>query len=214
MENSNLWNEGDTVLLRGVYDRHPTYAQAVRVIKDTPEETALYIWPGAECMAPAGYIRNGHIAWDRWHETMTNTLNLEKYLWHTNRFLILLEPKKYFSTIHIWNAETNEFSCYYINFQLPFQRTALGFDTCDLDLDIVIEPSYNWQWKDADEYQHGIQVGGIKMEWVNEIERARKEIATRLQSRSYPLDGSWLSWEPDSNWPAPKLPANWDVISE
>ncbi len=214
MEHSNLWNEGETALLRGVYDGHLTYVQSVRVIKDTPEETVLCTWPGAECMAPAGYLRGGHTTWDRWHETTSHTLNLEKYAWHTNRFLTVLEPKKYFSTIYIWRADTGVFDCYYINFQLPFKRTPLGFDTLDLDLDIVIEPSYDWQWKDVEEYQHGIQTGGIKLEWIGEVERARKEIATRLQSRSYPLDGSWLNWTPNLNWPALKLPVNWDTIYE
>jgi hypothetical protein len=120
----NLWNEGDTVLLRGMYDNRPVYVQSLRVVKDTPEETALLICPGAECVAPSGYIHHGH-EWNlaRWQETLDNTLQMEKYLWHTNRFLILLEPKKFYSTIYIWNAVSSAFVCYYINFQLPFRRT-------------------------------------------------------------------------------------------
>jgi len=45
--------EGDNVLLRGMYNHRPVYVQSCRVVKDTPEETALFIWPGAECVAPA-----------------------------------------------------------------------------------------------------------------------------------------------------------------
>ena len=90
MTKLNLWNEGDNVLLRGIYNKRPVYVQSLRVVKDTPEETALLIWPGAECAAPRGYIQLGHALWDRWAETLTNTLCLEKYRWHTNRFLILL----------------------------------------------------------------------------------------------------------------------------
>ncbi len=213
MTNLNLWNKGDNVLLRGVYDNHPTYVQSLRVVKDTPKETVLLIWPGAECAAPNGYIQYGHTTWDRWAETLTNTLQIEKYIWHTNRFLILLEPDKFYSTIYIWNAASDKFVCYYINFQLPFQRTPLGFDTLDLDLDIVIETSLKWKWKDEDEYQHGIHTGGIQAEWVKEIERAQSEVFARIENQIYPLDASWLNWKPDPTWTTPYLPENWQKIN-
>jgi hypothetical protein len=213
MTKNKFWNKGDNVLLRGVYDNRPTYVQSVRVIKDTPEETALFIWPGAECAAPSGYIRYGHDSWDRWAETLGNTLRLEKYLWHTNRFLILLEPEKFYSTIYIWNAASNRFICYYINFQLPFCRTPLGFDTLDLDLDIVIEASLNWKWKDEGEYRHGISAGGIRPEWVSEIENAQSEVFARMEGRAYPFDASWMNWQPDPTWSAPCLPENWDEVN-
>jgi protein associated with RNAse G/E len=211
----NLWNECDSVLLRGVFEGQPTFVQSARVVKDTPEETALLVWPGAECVASAGYIHRRHgdnSAWDRWQETLTNTLNLEKYIWHTNRFLILLEPKKFYSTIYIWEAASDEFVCYYINFQLPFRRTRLGFDTLDLDLDLVIEASYDWQWKDIDDFQRGIKSGGIKLEWVQQIEQAQEEVLARLEKRSYPLDAAWMNWRPDPIWSPPCLPEDWDAV--
>ncbi len=212
MTNPNLWKKGDNVLLRGVYDGRPVYVQSLRVVKDTPEETALLILPGAECVAPSGYIRYGHGTWDRWTETLANTLKLEKYLWHTNRFLILLEPEKFYSTIYISDAASDRFVCYYINFQLPFLRTKLGFDTLDLDLDIVIDVSGKWQWKDEEEYQQAIRAGVIRPEWVNEVEHAQTEIFSRLEQRSYPLDDSWLNWKPDPSFPLPYLPKNWDEV--
>ena len=213
MPNPNLWNEGDIVLLRGVYNDKAAYVQSARVVKDTPEETALLVWPGAECMVPNGYLHHAHnrTMWDRWAETTTNTLKLEKFIWHTNRFLILLEPEKYYATIYIWKAATDEFMGYYINFQLPYRRSRLGFDTLDLDLDIVIEPNFEWTWKDMDEYQQKIQSGGIRLDWVNEIEHAKQEVFTRLEKRGYPFNSDWLNWRPDPNWTAPSLPENWDV---
>ncbi len=213
MTNLNLWNEGDNILLRGVYDGRPTYVQSVRVVKDTPEETALLIWPGAECAVPGGYIHHGHDShWDRWSETLTNTLQLERFIWHTNRFLILLEPEKFYCTIYIWDAASDEFACYYINFQIPFRRTQLGFDTLDLDLDLVIQPSFEWQWKDVDEFQRGINSGGIRLDWVKAIEQAKGEVLARLEKREYPLDSAWLNWRPDPDWSPPSLPDSWDVV--
>src|SRR5574338_1716643 len=76
-----MWNEGDTVLLRGMYAGRPAYIQSTRLIRDTPAETILAIWPGAECVAPAGYLRDGHgpgSTWNRWEETLTGTLSMQK----------------------------------------------------------------------------------------------------------------------------------------
>ncbi|MGE5252139.1 MAG: DUF402 domain-containing protein [Bacteroidota bacterium] len=208
-----MWRKGDAVLLRGVYGQHPTYVQSVRVVKDSPGETALAIWPGAECVASAGYLhrrRSEDSPWDRWGETLSQTLQPEKFIWHSNRFLILLEPGKYFSTILMWEAASQQFLCYYVNFQLPFRRTRLGFDTLDLDLDLVISPDFEWHWKDLDEYERGIQSGGIRPEWASCVEEAQQEATARLAGRRYPLDGSWLSWKlPD--WTPPRLPADWQA---
>ena len=212
----NLWNEGDSVLQRGVYDGHPVHAHSLRVVKDTPEETALLLLPGAECVASSSYIQHGHereLNLVRWQEALNNTLQLEKYIWRTNRFLILLEPEKFYSTFYIWNAASDEFVGYYINFQLPFRRTPLGFDTLDLDLDIVIEASLNWEWKDEDEYQDAIRAGAIKTEWVSEIEHSQNEVFARIEKNTYPLDASWLNWRPDPTWSAPHLPRNWDEVN-
>jgi hypothetical protein len=207
---------GEMVVLRGVYKQWVCYAQSARVIKDMPKETVLLVEPGAECAAPAGYIHKRHgdgASWNRWQETLNNSLNMEKYIWHANRFLILLEPQKYFSTIYIWEQASEEFLCYYINFQTPFTRSPWGFDTLDLDLDILVDLDNKWEWKDRDDYQNGIQSGGITPEYVREIERAQKEVFSRIEDRLYPLDGTWLEWRPDPNWPKTKLPIDWDVVT-
>ncbi|MGE5777292.1 MAG: DUF402 domain-containing protein, partial [Chloroflexota bacterium] len=106
----------------------------------------------------------------------------------------------------------NRFTGYYINFQLPFQRSKAGFDTLDLELDIVIKPTYEWLWKDIDGYREGIERGIIRKEWAQEIETAKQEVLEKIEKRLYPFDGAWLSWIPDPNWQPPALPENWDKI--
>jgi protein associated with RNAse G/E len=213
MTKLKLWNKGDNIILRGIYESRPVYAQSMRVVKDAPNETALLLLPGAECMAPGGYIHHGHNGkWNRWTETIRNTLHLEKFHWHTNRFLVLLEPEKFYSIMYIWEAATGQFVCYYVNFQLPLSRTPQGFDTLDLDLDIVVEASHRWKWKDETEYQTGIRAGGIRPEWVRGVERAQKEVLSRIEANIYPLDGSWLNWQPDPTLLTSYLPENWNEV--
>jgi protein associated with RNAse G/E len=123
-----------------------------------------------------------------------------------------LEPEKYYSTILFWNQESNDFLCYYINFQLPFQRSHNAVDTLDLDLDLIIYPDFTYKWKDEEDYQKATAHGIITQEWIQGIEAAKSEILEKLDKREHPFDGSWLSWMPDPNWSAPILPENWDKI--
>lgn len=201
--------------MRGVYNQHVWIAQSAVVVKDDSEEVALALIPGAECAMPEGYVNGKHGPrgeWDRWGDYLSDNRDLQKIIWHTNRLLLLMEPGKYYSTIYFWQHDNDQFLCYYINFQLPFVRTASGFDTLDLELDIVIEPSHEWCWKDREEYQGGIARGVLIKEWTDAIEVAQKEIFEKIESRQYPLDGKWLNWKPDANWPVAKLPAYWNTI--
>lgn len=206
-----MWNPGDIVVWRGIYRNQVWHAQPTFVVKDSPEEIVLALLPGAEGMAETDYAKgekNGKRRWD----FKDQPWELEKFRWHTNRLLFLLEPKKYYSTIFFWHHESNEFLCYYINFQLPFQRSHCGIDTLDLDLDLIINPDFSHEWKDVEDYQKAIEEQIILAEWTKEIDKAKKEILDKLEKRQYPYNGSWLNWTPDPGWSPPKLPENWDKI--
>jgi protein associated with RNAse G/E len=206
-----MWNPGDVIVWRAIFRNRIWNALAVIIVKDTPEEIILTLLPEAECMTETDYAKgkkNGKRRWDFKDEFW----KLEKYSWRTNRLLFLLAPEKYYSIIYFWNGTTNEFRCYYINFQLPFRRSPLGIDTLDLELDLVIDPNFLYRWKDLDEYEQAIEAGIILPGWVDEIETAKLEVLDRLAKRQYPFDGSWLSWKPDPNWLPPKLAENWDKI--
>jgi hypothetical protein len=209
------WMPGEAVALRGIYNNRVWYMQTALVVHDTPEEIVLAVLPGAECSAPVEYIHGKHGAlghYDRWGNYLANRWNMEKYLWRTNRLLILLEPEKYYSRMFFWEHKTGDFRCYYINFQLPFHRSEIGFDTLDLELDIVIEPTLEWFWKDVENYQKGIHCGVIRGEWTEQIEKAKQEVFQILENRDYPFDGSWRDWKPNPAWQPPRLLENWDKI--
>jgi len=123
-----------------------------------------------------------------------------------------LSPKNFYSTIYFWNHASNDFLCFYINFQEPFRRSAYGVDTLDLDLDIIIRPDLSFEWKDEDDYQQAIDHGIIFPDWVLGIEDAKKDVFAKLERRQYPFDGKWLNWMPDPDWSPPNLPENWDKI--
>ena len=206
------WSRGAPVVLRGIYAGRVWTAQSVLVLQDTPDQVVLLQLPGAACAMPEGYWRwkKGDLSrGTRWDDMLGLDWKLREYPWHTNRFVMILEPGSYFATFYIWHHAVNEFQCYYINFQLPFQRTRFGFDTLDLDLDIVVAPDYSWRWKDVDSYQEGVSRGGIEPHWAQAIENAKAVIFDRIAQRSQSLDGAWLNWMPDPGWAPPQLPEGW-----
>jgi hypothetical protein len=209
------WETGEACVLRGIVDGNVWLAQSVLVVKDEPAATVLCLLPGAECAYPQGYVKwrsKGTPAETRWQEASHPPYVLKQLFWHTNRVLIFLEAHKAYACMLFWEHASGVFDSYYINFQLPFQRSQCGFDTLDLDLDIVIDPDYHWQWKDEDEYAEGRRLGGIKAEWAQAIERSQAEVFERIRTRSHPLDGSWLDWKPDPRWQPPHLPDDWQVV--
>ena len=208
---SKSWKMGEVVVWRGIYNQRIWHAMPMIVVKDSPQETALALLPGSDGFAPEDYSKGKQNGKRRWN-FVDKPWKLDKHIWHTNRVLVLVEPQKYYSIDHFWNHDLNKFECYYVNFQLPFQRGHCGVDALDLELDLVIKPDLSYEWKDVDEYQKGIDSGIIPYEWTQEIESAKKEILEKLAGRKYPFDGSWLNWLPDPSWSAPKLPADWDKV--
>lgn len=209
------WAPGEAVALRGIYNNRVWYMQSAVVVHDTAKGVALVILPGAECSAPREYIHGKHGEsghYDRWGNYLGDRWNMESYDWRTNRLLILLEPEKYYARMFFWEDSSGNFLYYYINFQLPFHRSEIGFDTLDLELDLVVAPDYDWHWKDIENYQKGVDCGVICREWTEQIEFARKEVFETLGNRKYPFDGSWLDWKPDPIWQPPRLTENWDKI--
>jgi protein associated with RNAse G/E len=206
-----MWQPGEVISWRGIDRGRIWHVQPTILVKDSPDELVLALLPGAECIAEESYPKgkkNGKRRWD----FINRDWQLAKYSWKTNRLLLLFEPQKYYSTIFFWNDSSNDFLCYYINFQLPFKRNNCAIDTLDLDLDLIIHPDFTYEWKDVDDYQKAISHGIILPEWVQEIEVATSEILDTLEKRQSPFDGSWLDWKPEAAWSPPKLPANWDKI--
>jgi protein associated with RNAse G/E len=207
----NFWSPGDIIVWRGIFRNRVWNALTIIVVKDSPEEIIMTLLPGTECRTERDYPKGKEHAKRRWN-FKDKAWKLEKYFWHTNRLLLIVEPGKYYSTILFWNHQSDEFVCYYINFQSPFQRHTCGIDTLDLDLDLVISPDLSYEWKDVDEYQKAIENGIISQHEILGIESAKREILEKLEKRQYPFDGSWLDWMPDRRWKPPTLPENWDKI--
>lgn len=90
------WQAGDVVVWRGISDQRIWHAMPMIVVKDSPQEIALALLPGADGFAPEDYSKgkqNGKRRWD----FIDQPWKLDRHIWHTNRLLILIEPHRYYS---------------------------------------------------------------------------------------------------------------------
>ena len=99
-----------------------------------------------------------------------------------------------------------------MNFQEPFRRTALGFDTMDNVLDIVIAPDGSWRWKDEEELAEAVRNGLFTAQEATDFRAWGVKAVDRIVSKSPPFHRDWEGWRPDPDWPMPELPEGWDVV--
>lgn len=64
----------------------------------------------------------------------------------------------------------------------------MGFETRDLELDVVIRPDLTWYWKDEADYERLTELGYFSPELSNDIRQAGLGAITRLESREEPFN--------------------------
>lgn len=94
---------------------------------------------------------------------------------------------------------------WYVNLQLPFRRTELGFETMDLVLDVIVDPDGTECWKDEDELETWVARGACEPELAERIRAEGERVLARA-----PWPTGWEEWRPDPAWNLPELPLGWD----
>ncbi len=210
---SHYWSPGEAVTFHEVLNEKVVCARPVTVVQDTPELTALLLTPGAQCKISTLFLQvmaGNAPRTSRWEEQHSGAWSMGDTVWSRLRVLKLIRPGNYFATWVCWHHETGAFVGWYVNFQLPFVRSALGFDTFDLELDLDVAPDLTWAWKDETEYREGIRWGVISAETADHVESARARVLSLIESRAWPFDGTFIRWEPDGSWEQPRLHTGWD----
>ena len=166
-------------------------AQACRIVEESPALVALWIPAGAAAKVPRGGLR---IPGDDW-ELEDATPKRDQ--------ICLARPGRAHSIYLFWH-DNGELDHWYVNFERPLRRTALGFDTFDEKLDLIVRPDGSYRWKDEDELEQAAAVGLLDPVAV------RAEADRVLQE--WPFPTGWEDWRPDPAWPVPQLPEGWDRV--
>lgn len=81
----------------------------------------------------------------------------------------------------------------------------------DLVLDLVIQPSGRWEWKDRADFDTAVQRGLLGRELLATFELEADRILALAATHQGPFAETWRTWRPDPDWSWPELPAEFRV---
>lgn len=128
------------------------------------------------------------------------------FVWRRGPVLQLVRPGDAHAVEVLWD-EAWSLAGWYVNLQAPLRRTALGYDTADWALDVLVEPDGTWHWKDEDDFAEAIALG-VFDEAAAAAVRAEGERV--IEARPWPT--GWEDWRPPADWEPLPLPEGWDDV--
>lgn len=197
------WQRGEPVVRREIVAAGPWLGWMVNVVVDSPELFATYSPEGSTFHFPEGDwpTPDGLHPWHGYQG------------WRGNGALMMQRPGDPYAIWHFWDGPERRFAGWYLNFEKPFERTPIGFDTMDLELDIVIAPDGKWEFKDVDLLWQRHDEGRFALLEVRRILELGDDIGGMLDAGGWWWDHSWTEWEPDPGWEVPDLPAGWEQVA-
>lgn len=201
------WDYGELVVRREVLsDGRPWQASPVRVVEDSVRWLVTYLPSGAPLEFPEGCFptESGRHPWDP---------GAGGHRWEGHGVLMVQRPGEHYACWHFWEASERRFAGWYLNLQEAFRRTPIGYDTQDLELDVVIDLDGTWRFKDRELLQRRVEEGRFTAEEVGAILTLGDRIADDLDAGRRWWGDRWVDWEPDPEWGAASLPSGWEHVA-
>jgi hypothetical protein len=181
-----MWSEGDVIVRREVRNDGWAWLEVpVVVVRDEPELLATYLPEGAPFTFPPG--PEVHPWTDR-------------DCWQGHGVLMLHRPGESHAVWVFWDGPEREHAAWYLNIQEPFRRTAHGYDTQDLELDVVVHPDGRVELKDDELLDVRVQEGRFTQDQARAIRAEGARIQRDLAFGRRWWDPYWALWEPDPAW--------------
>ena len=76
----------------------------------------------------------------------------------------------------------------------------------DLQLDIVVDATRRWRWKDEVDLERSIETGVISSAVAEATWADGHHAVEDVESGRWPFTDEWRDWRPDPGWPLPTLP--------
>ena len=197
----------EIIVKRSIHRGRVWMAQPQLVLDDGPDELVTLAIPGTPCHVPANK-----------HETeavraafQSGEWELQQSTWKRFIGVCRHQPGRHFNVVHLFDPESGEFLCWYVNFERPILRhdDGLVVDTASFWLDLIVLPDGKTFWKDTDHWSWAAETGLFAGSEVQRVEVLRDELLGAAANGSGPFDGSWTEWAPIELDPL-DLPSYWD----
>lgn len=200
------WAWGDVIVRREVLnDGRPWLATMVYVVEDSAEHLVTYLPEGGELRFLPGLFPT-HTGRHPWNRSGLNH-------WQGHGVLMVQRPGEDHAMWHFWRGRDRAFDHWYVNIQEAFRRTSIGFDTQDLELDIVVPLDGTWQFKDGDLLAEHVRLGRYTTAQVDAVLELGERLGAELDAGRRWWDETWSTWTPDPSWYPVSLPPDWDLVS-
>jgi Protein of unknown function (DUF402) len=202
------WNRGAQITIREHWNNKVWTVRPVTVVADTPDVIALYMMPGTIYKHPRAIDGSPvpHFLPDDWM--------LVDQQWWGGSALYLSPPGQWYVILGLFGDDNQRIERWYVNLQTPYQRTHLGFDYLDQELDIVINRELTeWIWKDEEQFLDAQRRGCIPVQQAAHVRRVGENILEQLQAGRLTLPEPWRHWRPPKQWDIPPIPHDWHVIA-
>jgi Protein of unknown function (DUF402) len=200
------WNCGDVVVRREISWGRPCLAIPVRVIEDSDSLLATFIPEST----PLSYADCPDVVWPTesgrhpWWPTAQ---------WQGHGVLMLQRPGEPYAVWHFWAGPERRFESWYLNLQEPFRRSAIGYDTQDHELDVIVLEDLQWFFKDDEKLDERVREGRYTESEMVSIRETGANIAAMLDARELWWDPSLRNWRPDPSWSTPDpVEAGWESV--
>jgi hypothetical protein len=200
------WERGAQILHRFLMHGEAVDVRPVTVVAD--DEDALVLWlahgtPTRVAQLPGGIdlrsVTKRQMFGQRWQSGPRD--------WVNNVLMTL--PADAPHAIWSFFAPDGTFTNWYANLQSPGERWSGGVDIVDHQLDLVVSPGHDVDWKDADELEAALEAGWYTADDSVRIYAEAHRLAELAADGKPPFDDPWQGHRPDPLWPTPTLPAHW-----
>ncbi len=199
------WSKGDVVARRERLGLTPAEVPAVPgfsgvwlevpvlVVEDSDEWLITYTPPGAPFHFPPGHwpTPDGRHPWQ------------QRQGWAGHGCLMLQQPGTHHSIWHFWHGPERTFLSWYLNLQTAFVRTTDGYDTQDLELDIILTPDGTIVVKDDELLEQRVREGRFSPDLIVWLRDYGARLIEQLESHGPWWDTSWSAWVPPPEWDDP-----------
>jgi hypothetical protein len=209
---------GTDVVLRNVRpiaDHGPAVSAAFAgvVLYDDADITVVVTAPGSEKAVRAGTLGGPRgrslvdFLWDGSYSTG---------LWEGDT-VVRVHRRGICWSIWRWHDGNEWGRTWYGNLELPWRRTAIGYDTQDWALDVVgegIPGTDDWSvhFKDEDELQWGADQGVCMAEQADDVREVGDSLMAIMTAGDDLLSEDWDRWVPPTGLEPTQLPDGWDSL--
>lgn len=183
-----MWAEGELIIRREVLNDGRCWTEfPVRVVQDTPELLATEIFEGT----PFTFFEGDWPTEDGRHPWAGRAC------WTGHGTLTLQRPGEAYAVWAFWEGPERDFAGWYVNFQEPFRRTSRGFDTQDLELDLIVYPDGAWELKDDELLDVRVRQGRFTEDQARATRAEAQRVIADLAAGRRWWDDAWAQWRPD-----------------